>query len=378
MYDGSFILSDKKTFTIDSKQKILVLGPCAAESQQQLLEAAQGVIAACKHLSAFRVIFRAGAWKPRTQPGFFEGMGERALGWLRQIQDDFGIEVATEVATEQQTRLALSYGIRTLWIGARTTTNPFLVRQIADACSEWLKQNSRASSVNLTIMVKNPVSPDLMLWQGALLRFAGIVGEENVVAVHRGFTGGTSGLRNAPKWSLALQLHHLMPHVPLLLDPSHLAGDAVLVPQVAKKAVELAYNGLMIEMHPKPEQALSDAAQQLTPRGLSDLLRDLYATEVTSSQATPSTAATGLAAFRAQFDELDDELWQLILRRMELSVQIGNYKRQHHIPVLQSDRWQQLVHDRLVWAEKNNLSEENVMRILDAIHDESRRQQGRD
>lgn len=358
----------------------LISGPCAAESQSQLRAAAHSFIELTERLrsegrfAGVRAVFRAGAWKPRTKPGCFEGHGEEALKWLAGIQHDYRIDTATEVATPEQASLALKYGIRCWWLGARTTTNPFLVQQIADILSGYEHERP-------LVLVKNPVSPDLMLWQGAIERMEQAVGKGRVVAVHRGFTSAAphSLLRNAPKWSLALSLKSARPDVPLLLDPSHMAGNTAAIPLLCRQAMELAYDGLMIEMHPHPEEALSDADQQLAPSQLLEVLRSLPEVrgreESAADNAKQTTVSTMLAEYRVQIDEIDDELWQLLLRRTELSREIGDYKKAHHLSVLQPERWQSIVAKRLAWAENNGLSEETTMRILDAIHDESRRHQ---
>lgn len=352
--------------------RYLILGPCAAESQSVLREAAQTVKNQALSLpKEVQVIFRAGAWKPRTKPGCFEGVGREALSWLTEIQAGYGLRVATEVATAEQTAEALDAGICVLWLGARTTTNPFLVRDIAETISSAATTRPQ----DLLVLVKNPVSVDLALWEGAIQRLAEVVGRANVVAVHRGFTGESAVMRNKPGWSVALQLHRRMPDIPLLLDPSHMAGDVRLVPSLVRKAVELNYDGLMLEMHPRPQEALSDVGQQLSPEELREVLSDRCLPFCSGSEGADKDAGTSLAAYRAEIDELDDELWQLVLRRAELSSAIGAYKRAHSMPVLQPDRWQQLVTRRLAWAEENGLSEETTMRILDALHEESRRRQ---
>ncbi len=378
---------------------VFIVGPCAAESEQQLREA----VSVLKHYSdshhlqdrGFRLIFRAGVWKPRTRPGNFEGVGEKALRWLADIEREYGIEVATEVATQEQVRLALSYGLHCLWIGARTTTNPFIVQQIADAINGQV----------LTLLVKNPVSPDLGLWEGAIQRLGAVVGTDNVMAVHRGFNSTPvvarhsyasyhvknhistiSAYRNSPQWAVALALKKHFPDLPLLLDPSHLSGKAEAVTALSKQALEMGYNGLMIEFHPDPPSALSDKNQQLSPAQLKDLLMTLFpitnantshpvAMSPLAYSPNPALASPELAALRAQMDEIDDRLWQLVAERMNLSKKIGEYKKRNNIQVLQTARWQDVVTGRLQWASEQGLSEENVMQILEALHNESQRVQ---
>lgn len=335
----------------------LVAGPCAAESREQVLTTAS-------QLAAVGIrIFRAGVWKPRTQPGHFEGVGEPALGWLREAADTYGLEVATEVANREQTLLALQYGIRTLWLGARTTTSPFLVQEIADAIASFMCTASDAQPA-VRVMVKNPLSPDCSLWLGAIQRMEQAVGEGRVMAVHRGFQNGQpSGYRNAPVWSIAFELRRLKPHIPLLLDASHMAGKRSLIAELCCKAMELGYDGLMLESHCAPDQALTDKEQQLSPAELEALVGSLPKREGASDM--------GLSELRSRIDETDDTLWALIAQRMQISGRIGEYKREHGIPVLQSARFAEIADRRIRWARENGLSEECVRAILNALHEES-------
>ena len=335
-------------------EALIISGPCAAESREQVLTTA-------RQLAKVGVsIFRAGVWKPRTEPGSFEGVGEQALEWLAEAQAETGIPAATEVATPEHVRLAINHGLRVLWLGARTTTNPFLVQQIAD-------EIHHSSFTNLLILIKNPVSPDVRLWKGAIerIRKAGVT---QVYAVHRGFqTGQPSPYRNAPVWSVPFALKLEKPDVPLLLDPSHMAGDAALVPELSRQAMRLGYNGLMIESHCAPAEARSDRNQQLTPAQLEQLIQSLPVRQ--------SSAEDGLSELRQRLDETDDTLFLLLLQRMQISRQIGDYKRKHNLPILQEKRYAELLDRRLRWARDNRLDEATIRRILDAIHEESCRWQ---
>lgn len=329
---------------------ILIAGPCAAESHEQILTTA-------KQLAAVGITyFRAGVWKPRTMPGSFEGIGADALLWMQEA----GVPFATEVANAEQARLALRYGASALWLGARTTTNPFLVQEIADAIA--------GENAKPMVLVKNPLSPDINLWQGAIERIMAVVGKESVMAVHRGFqTGQPSVYRNAPVWSIAIELRTRFEHLPILLDASHMAGRRELIAELCQKAMDLEYDGLMLEVHPQPMAALSDSAQQLTPDQLKELLAGLHLRDKSSD--------LGLQQLRSQIDETDDALWELILRRMEVSKAIGKYKKEHDIPVFQSNRFKEITERRLRWACEHGLDEKMVKEILSSLHSESCRWQ---
>lgn len=338
----------------------IIAGPCAAETRDQVLLTA-------RLLARLGVsVFRAGVWKPRTEPGVFEGVGNNALDWLREAQEQTGLPAATEVATPEHVRAALLHNITTLWMGARTTTNPFLVQQIADTLQAEIAAGHVTTS-QLLILIKNPVSPDLRLWKGAIERIQR-AGVTRIMAVHRGFqTGQPTSYRNAPVWSVPFALKLQFPDIPLILDPSHLTGKAALVPDLSEQAMSLGYTGLMIEVHPDPAHAMSDNQQQLSPEQLTALLAGLTTRLETSD--------TGLAGLRQQLDETDDTLFFLLLRRMQISRQIGAFKREHNLPVLQEKRYAEVLSRRLAWARENNLDEEAVRRIMDAIHEESCRWQ---
>lgn len=361
---------------------LLIAGPCAAESREQVLTTAASLAAAGVQ------VFRAGVWKPRTQPGAFEGVGEQAFAWLAEVKTQTGMQVITEVATPDHLRMVFRYHLDGFWLGARTTTNPFLVQQIADALKDELAQLAADGSLptaddsrsaangshqavqtppSLLVLVKNPVSPDLRLWKGAFerLQHAGAV---RLLAVHRGFqTGQPSPYRNAPVWSVPFALKVEMPHVPLILDPSHMAGRADLVPELANSGMTLGYDGLMVEVHCRPAEAQSDRAQQLSPTEFVRLIDGLA--------RRTEDADAGLMGLRSQLDEIDDTLFSLLLNRMHVSRQIGAFKREHHMPVLQEKRYAELLEKRLAWAQKNDLDTDVVRRIMDAIHEESCRWQ---
>lgn len=333
---------------------ILIAGPCAAETRSQILTTAH-------QLAAVGITcFRAGVWKPRTMPGHFEGVGEEAFAWLKEMSTTEHLTFSTEVASAAQTRIAVQAGASMIWLGARTTTNPFLVQEIAD---ELANCNDKP-----VVLVKNPLSPDVNLWQGAIQRIADVVGLDHVMAVHRGFQNGQpSPYRNVPMWSIAIELRTRLTHLRMLLDASHMAGACHLIPELCQKALDLEYDGLMLEVHCSPADALSDAQQQLTPDELRQMLADLHHRHQSSD--------LGLSRLRSQIDETDDALWQLILQRMEVSRKIGSYKKEHDIPVFQSDRFRQLVEHRLEWARENGLDEKMVQDIMHALHAESCRWQ---
>ncbi|MCQ2334527.1 MAG: bifunctional 3-deoxy-7-phosphoheptulonate synthase/chorismate mutase type II [Paludibacteraceae bacterium] len=345
---------------------ILLSGPCAAESRDQVLLTAQRLSEALSSIPSLGAmdnldfVFRAGVWKPRSQPGYFEGAGIPALSWLQEVQETMGIPVATEVASAEHVELVLKHGIHHLWLGARTTTNPFLVSEIAGALTSYADQ--------LTVYVKNPMSPDLNLWKGAIQRVSDVIGIRHVVAVHRGFsTGQATNLRNNPCWAIVSLLKRHYPDLPILMDASHMSGQRALIPSLCQQAVNLKYGGWMLESHFAPDLALSDANQQLLPEDVKDMLTHL------NFRILPDEL--GLAPFRAEIDELDETIWQLIAQRMQVSSRIGEYKQAHGLPVLQEQRYDDLLQHRLEWARQNEISESLVHSIMDAIHSESCRRQ---
>lgn len=333
---------------------IIIAGPCSAESESQLLATA--------HRLADNgiTVLRAGLWKPRTKPGGFEGVGQAGLPWLAKAKKETGMATATEVAMPEHVRLALDAGIDMLWIGARTTANPFAVQAIADEL-EYL-------GADVPVLVKNPVNTDLELWIGALQRLAA-AGTTRLAAVHRGFSDYAAlTYRNPPQWHIAMELRRRCPSLPIICDPSHIAGRADLVGPVARQACDLGLDGLMVESHCRPSEALSDAAQQLTPTQLADMLASLH------WRRTP-TADNRLALLRSQIDDADNELLDVLRRRMEICREVGQYKKHHGMTVLQADRYSDMLQARMASAGEIGLDPEFVKRILTVVHDESVRRQ---
>ena len=341
---------------MDKRDKpIIVAGPCSAESLLQLQEA-------CTALCAIPEVqmIRAGVWKPRTRPGGFEGLGEQALKWMQQLSREYNKPFCCEVARPEQVELCQRYGIHAVWIGARTTTNPFMVDELCAAL--------RGS--DFSVMVKNPVCPDARLWMGALerLRQAGI---KNICAIHRGFNMyNNNGYRNQPLWEVPLELRREMPETPILCDPSHIAGRADMVAPLADVARQLDYDGLMIEVHPHPAEAWTDAPQQLTP----DMLRTIIATWHTAT-TTSFDATAELSPLRRRIDELDHELISLLSQRMATSRRIADIKHDIGMPVYQPSRWADVVADRLRQAEALGLDPTFTKELLEKIHAESVRVQ---
>ena len=335
---------------------MFIAGPCSAESEQQVLATARAVA----ELGVG--IFRAGLWKPRTHPGGFEGVGAEGLPWLRRVKEETGLKVSTEVACAAHVDVCLNAGMDWVWIGARTTANPFQVQEIADALA----------GTGLPVLVKNPLSQDVGLWTGAVERLAR-AGVKNIGLIHRGFSSAEPGpYRNAPGWSLAIEMRTRFPKLLFLVDPSHMAGDSRYVPELAQRAMDLGFDGLMLECHCCPEKALSDAAQQLSPAQLRHLLQTLVVRKGTSED---EEYQRGMEAFRARIDEIDEALLQLLKERMDVSRSIGAYKKIHNVAIVQAGRWEKLLSGMLEQAAALGLSEATVRTIMNAIHQESVRQQ---
>ena len=344
-------------------KKILIAGPCAAESAAQMRDVSRRLknVLQADVLQSFEPVFRAGLWKPRSQPSSFQGVGVEGLPWLSEASAALLWPAATEVAQPEHLLAAYRAGIRHFWLGARTTSNPFMVEALADTLV--------ADKQDVVWYIKNPTSPDIDLWCGAVERLKR-AGYSGLCAIHRGFALGehtTTIYRNAPLWSVAIEFKRRYPDVPLLTDASHIAGQAERVPEVAEQAIRMGMDGLMIEVHSNPAQALSDARQQLTPEDFAQLLRRL--TPIDSSSA--GTESAELASLRQQIDETDDELWALISKRMDISRRIGEYKREHSIPVLQSARYDELLQRRMHWAEKHGIDPGAAKQIMDIIHEQS-------
>lgn len=336
------------------KAPLIIAGPCSAESRDQLLTTARELAATgAVHL------LRAGLWKPRTRPDSFEGVGERGLAWLKEAKAITGLPVATEVASARHVELALQAGIDLLWIGARTTVNPFLVQEIADA----------AGRGEASLLIKNPMHPDIELWSGAVERLerAGIA-RERIGLVHRGFSTHHWHLRNDPMWHLAFEMQHRHPDLVMLCDPSHISGSRTYLAEVTRTAANLNYDGLIIESHHAPEEALSDAGQQITPQALEQMLRSIH---WRIKRQGDESYLRELGRCRSEIDQIDHELFDLLSRRMQISDRIGEIKRQNEVIILQSERWSEVVERVLSRAEQLRLSPEFLQKILEAIHTES-------
>ncbi|MEI6970536.1 MAG: bifunctional 3-deoxy-7-phosphoheptulonate synthase/chorismate mutase type II [bacterium] len=331
---------------------LVIAGPCSAETEEQTLGTARA-------LAAHGIkVFRAGIWKPRTRPNSFEGVGAIGLQWLRKVKQDTGMLIATEVANAKHVYEALKAGVDILWIGARTTVNPFAVQEIADALA----------GVDIPVLVKNPVSPDLDLWIGALERLqkAGII---RLGAIHRGFTTHeTTHFRNSPHWQIAIDLKKRMPAVPVITDPSHISGDRRLVYGVAQEAMDLQLDGLMIEAHIAPGEALSDANQQVTPDELDAILKRLV---LRAPDVADKKFHYTLDELRAQVDLLDKDIITKLAKRMDISEEMGRIKKKSNVTILQPSRWDQILHERQALGLSKGLSEEFMTRLLNAIHEES-------
>lgn len=339
-------------FLGQSAEPLYIAGPCSAESREQLLTSARGVKRAGVE------ILRAGIWKPRTKPGSFEGIGDGALEWLAEAKREYGLRIITEIATPQHLDLALKAGVDGVWIGARTTTNPFATQQIADALR----------GVDTAVIVKNPVIPDVDLWIGAIERIYNS-GVRRLAAVHRGFgTHQTTPYRNAPHWSVPIELHRRLPNLPILSDPSHIGGRRDLVAQLAQQALDLGFSGLMIECHPNPEEALSDAQQQITPECLKELIAQLQLRRSTSEGDL-------LSDYRLHIDSIDSRIIELLAERMDIAREIGSFKRKHGMAVVQHDRYNKLLVAAEAKAESMSIHKEFIHQIFSAIHEESVRQQ---
>ena len=334
----------------------IVAGPCSVESEEQILATAR----ALAQIPEVKLL-RGGIWKPRTRPDAFEGRGEQGLVWLREAKRETGLPIATEVATPEHIELALKYDVDALWIGARTVVNPFSVQQLADALS----------GTGIPVFIKNPISPDLKLWIGAFERFQK-AGLTRLSAVHRGFAQyKESPYRNFPMWEIPIELKRLL-DVPIVTDISHICGNRELLQATAQKALDLATDGLMIECHINPDAALTDAKQQITPDELKQLLFNL-----TFRSKHSGSVERDLAGFRSVIDEIDAELLQLLARRMEVSAQIGEYKKRNNITVVQMDRWKKILADYITTGADLGLSPIFINEVFEAIHQASIEQQSR-
>ena len=330
---------------------MIIAGPCSAESRDQVLETA-------KALSKMGIYaFRAGLWKPRTRPGMFEGVGSKGLEWLKDVKEETGLKTCCEVATPEHLIQALEAGVDILWIGARTTADPFAVQALADAVKNLDKTPE-------ALLIKNPINPDVELWAGALERFLN-AGIKQIILVHRGFSSyGNQIYRNIPLWHIPIEMKRRFPDIPMLCDPSHMGGKPQLIAPISQQALDLMYDGLMIECHINPDQALSDKAQQITPIQLEKILSHLKIRENTQNQQS-------LESFRSQIDSLDESILQILSKRMEVSRQIGEYKQQHNMPVLQNQRYSQIVENRKELAQSMGLDSDFAKQLMEIIHKES-------
>nr|WP_199079948.1 chorismate mutase [Pedobacter sp. ASV19] len=338
-------------------EPLIISGPCSAETEEQLLSTAH-LLAATGKVS----VLRAGIWKPRTRPGEFEGIGSIGLEWLNKAKEQTGLPTAVEVATAKHVEEALAAGVDILWVGARSTANPFTVQEIADALK----------GVDIPVLVKNPVNPDLSLWIGALERInnAGIT---KLGAIHRGFSSfEKSSFRNEPMWELAIQLKTLCPGLPIINDPSHICGNRELIPYIAQKALDLDMQGLMIESHIDPSVAWTDAKQQVTPAALAELAErfSLRKPESKNEEFTDK-----LADLRKQIDKIDDLMIQKLGERMAIVEKIGQYKRDNNVTILQVNRWDEIMQKRTAFAKALNLDLNFTERFLELVHGESIKKQ---
>ncbi len=339
----------------------IIAGPCSAETESQVIETAKQ-ISACEKVKVFRV----GIWKPRTTPGNFEGIGEPAFDWLRKVKKETNLLTITEAATPEHIEICLknSDALDMIWIGARTTANPFSVQAVADA----LKGS------NIPVLIKNPLNPDIKLWAGAIERFqkAGI---EKIGAIHRGFSPFENiYLRNLPKWELAVEIKSLFPNIPLINDPSHISGKREYIEEIAQKALNLNFDGLMIETHISPETALSDAEQQLTPKDLTELLKKLKFRKSTSDN---SEFLSLLERYRDQIDSIDYQLIELLSKRMQITEKIGKYKLKNNVSIFQLKRWLDITETRKEFGKSSGLDENFIKRMLQLVHRESIRLQSK-
>ena len=337
---------------VDNKRPIIIAGPCSAETEEQVMSTATDLA------RAGIKIFRAGIWKPRTKPGGFEGIGEEGLVWLERVQKETGMLVATEVATRQHVEAALKHGVDVLWIGARTSANPFAMQEIADTLK----------GVDVPVLVKNPVNPDLELWIGAMQRLhnAGIT---RIGAIHRGFSAyGKHLYRNMPQWHIPIELRRRLPNMTIFCDPSHIGGKRELVAPLSQQAMDLGFDGLIIESHCDPDCAWSDKSQQVNPEVLNFILNTLVVRDTT--QTTES-----LTLLRQQIDQIDGEIIEALAKRMRVSREIGQYKKEHSMPVLQTGRYDDVLNTRARNAEEMGMSGDFMKTVYQAIHEESVRQQ---
>jgi chorismate mutase len=350
---NSLNIEPMEEWPVFKKRPLVIAGPCSAESEEQVMTTAAALVA-----SGRVDIFRAGIWKPRTRPGQFEGVGTAGLKWLRHVRDQFGLPIAVEVATEKHVYEALKHGIDAVWIGARTSVNPFALQEIATA----LKDS------DVMVFVKNPVNPDLELWIGAIERISH-AGITRIAAVHRGFsTWEKTSFRNQPRWQIAVELRQRLPGLGMLCDPSHMGGDTAFIGDLSQKAMDLHYDGLMIETHIDPPSALSDRKQQITPVELMKVLGSLVLRSPTTDDPE---FLENIGDLRSQIDVYDNLLLDILESRMQVAETIGRYKKEHGITILQSSRWKEVKDNAVDKGVRKGLTPEFIQSILEAIHQES-------
>ena len=337
---------------VDSKRPVVIAGPCSAETEEQVMETAMDLAK-----NGVR-IFRAGIWKPRTKPGGFEGVGSVGLTWLQEVKKETGMLVATEVANKQHVEEALNAGVDVLWIGARTSANPFAMQEIADSLV----------GADVPVLVKNPVNPDLELWIGAMQRIYN-AGIRQIGAIHRGFSAyGKHLYRNMPQWHIPIELRRRMPELTLICDPSHIGGKRELVAPLSQQAMDMGFDGLIVESHCDPDSAWSDKSQQVTPEVLNFILNMLVVRDTT--QTTES-----LTLLRQQIDQIDNDLLEALSKRMRISREIGQYKKEHSMTVVQTGRYDDILNSRAAAAEELGMNGDFMKTVYQAIHEESVRQQ---
>lgn len=336
----------------DNEKLTVIAGPCSAETEEQVIETARQLAYKGCH------IFRAGVWKPRTKPGGFEGNGEAALPWLKRVKEETGMLTSTEVATPEHVELALKYDIDILWVGARTSANPFAMQAIADSLQ----------GVDIPVLVKNPVNPDLELWIGAMERI-NQAGVKRIAAIHRGFSSYDKKIyRNLPMWQIPIELRRRIPELPIFCDPSHIGGRRELIAPLCQQAMDLGFDGLIIECHCDPDKAWSDAKQQITP----DILDYILGLLVIRDQ---SVTTEGISALRKQIDDLDNQLMELLSKRMRMCREIGHYKKEHNMTVLQTSRYNEILNKRGAQGSLCGMDPNFIKTIFEAVHEESVRQQ---
>ena len=336
----------------DNERPFVIAGPCSAETEEQVMTTARQLANYGCHM------FRAGIWKPRTKPGGFEGNGEKALPWMQQVKKETGMLTATEVATPEHVELALKYGIDVLWVGARTTANPFAMQALADALK----------GTDVPVLVKNPTNPDLELWIGALERL-NLAGIKRLGAIHRGFSSYDNKIyRNLPTWQIPIELHRRIPDLPIINDPSHIGGRRELIAPLCQQAMDLGFDGLIVESHCDPDKAWSDAKQQVTPDVLDYILSLLVIRDET-------VTTEGIVQLRKQIDEIDNQLMEMLSKRMRVCREIGHYKKEHNMTILQAARYNEILEKRGAQGSLCGMSPEFTAKVFELIHEESVRQQ---